>query len=186
MAVEIFQQTQQFVSPAQNLRFWKGTAAQFEQLREIVARNELHNEKIGFVFTEVVNYLWQTRITQVRKESRFTLEGPFGLGVLRGKHFFQCNKAIRPLVQSFVDSAHATVPQLADDAIAVLKDSVGVKHKHYQLCRYLISAPNVFRSASTRGQCNSSTSSSRRVRSSARYSKRRVTERWPSGMPSPS
>ena len=51
---------------------------------------------------------------------------------------------------------------------------------------HLTSAPNFSFRVSTRGQCSSSTSSSRRVRSGLRYSKRTVTERFPSAIPRPS
>jgi pyruvate dehydrogenase complex dehydrogenase (E1) component len=84
-------------------------------------------------------------MTKISEQRRFTLKGAAGLVTISGEGFFQRDDAIHTLIQSFVHSAHAAVPEFADHAITVLENGIGGQHRCETVCLTVSGEPRALR-----------------------------------------
>jgi hypothetical protein len=97
-------------------------------LRQIVAGNVLHYQKLAIAFPKVIAHAWQSWMMHARQQARFALK--LASQALIGKQrFLQRDGRVEPLVNSFVNSAHATLAELLNYAIAILQDQSGGEHQ---------------------------------------------------------
>src|SRR5205085_8482180 len=88
-------------------------------LREIVARDELHHEKLAVTFREMVTDTRQRRMMQACEQTRLALE-LFSQALLGKQRLFQSHSRVEPLIDCFVNGTHTTLPELAHDTIPSL------------------------------------------------------------------
>src|ERR1051326_2698471 len=67
-------------------------------------------------------------MAKISEQLSLALESFSGLPAAGGHSLFDRNERIHALVDGFINCAHATVAELAHDAITVLEDGVGGKH----------------------------------------------------------
>ena len=88
-------------------------------LRKVVAGNVLHNQKLPLALGEVIADSRQRRVMHASEQSCFSLK-LLPQAFIGEQRFLQRHSCIEPLVHRFVDGAHATLTEQADDAIAIL------------------------------------------------------------------
>src|SRR6266516_1905251 len=92
-----------------------------------MAGHELHHQKLTFAMSEVVHDSGQRGMTQVRQQLSFALERA-PLLVVNSEGLFDRDDTTQILVHGLVDSTHAPVAELVDDAVALAQNCVGGKH----------------------------------------------------------
>ena len=119
LRVEVVERIEQLIRPRQNLVDGKWTSFAIHHLRQIIAGDELHHEKLSITFREMVADTRQCRMMQAREESglAFKLLSQAFLGKQR---LFQRDRGVETLIDGLVNRTHPALPKLAYDAIATL------------------------------------------------------------------
>ncbi len=126
--VQVVERVEQLVGPAQRVRRREGAAfALLEQLREVGALDELHDEELAGLFDEVVAHFRQRGVAQVVQEVRLALEG-FAQGGVVEEGLLDGDRAAEALVGGDEDGAHAAVADLSGHAVAVLEKHAWLDH----------------------------------------------------------
>src|SRR5262245_25703312 len=125
LSMQVFEYPQKIMGPAQDLRLGEWFAAQIQEFSEVIARNELHDEKVAIQLAEKIHHLGQSLVTQVGEQRGFAFKGLARFAVTCGGGLFQRNDAVDALVHGFIDSTHAAVAELAHDAITILENCAG-------------------------------------------------------------
>src|ERR1043165_4526190 len=119
LRVQVIERVEQLIGPGQNLVFRKRASLAIHHLRQIVAGDELHHEKLPVVFRKMVAYTRQRRMMQAREESCFTFE-LLPQTFLGKQRLLQRDSGVETLVDGLVNRTHAALPKLANDAITTL------------------------------------------------------------------
>src|SRR6185369_2112797 len=119
LCVEVVERVEQLVCPRQNLIHRKRTTFTIHHLRQIIAGDELHHEKLSVGFGKMVADSRQRGVMQTSEESRLALE-LFTQPFFRKERFFQRDSRIEALIDSLVNGAHAALAELAHDSIPAL------------------------------------------------------------------
>src|SRR5688572_10037641 len=97
LRVKVVERIEQLIRPGQNLIGGKRTSLTRHHLRQIVAGDKLHHEKLTVVFRKVVADAWQCGMVQTSKKPRLTLE-LFAQTLIGKQRFFQGNSGIETLI----------------------------------------------------------------------------------------
>src|SRR5215216_773487 len=119
LRVQVVERVEQLIRPRQNLVRGKWTSFAIHHLRQIIAGDELHHEKLAIAFGKMVADARQCGMMQASEEPRLTLE-LFAQAFFGKKRLFQRHGGIEALINRFVDSAHTALPKLAYDTIPAL------------------------------------------------------------------
>src|SRR5215213_4951909 len=119
LGMEVVERIEQLISPRQNLVCRKRPAFARHHLRQVIAGDKLHDEKLAVGFGKMVADAWQRRMMQASEQTGLALE-LLSQAFIRKKRLFQRHGRIETLVDRLVNRAHAALPELAPDAIPAL------------------------------------------------------------------
>src|SRR6185503_10945241 len=119
LRVKIVERIEQLIGPGQNLIGGKRASFTSHHLRQIVAGNKLHHEELAVAFRKMVTHARQRGMMQTSEQTRFAFE-LFAQPFVGKQGFFQRNGRIETLIDRLVDSAHAALSELPNDAITAL------------------------------------------------------------------
>src|SRR5947209_12213342 len=132
LRVQVVERVEELIGPSEHLRDGERTAAPFQHLGEVFARNVLHDEELPLALVEVVADARERRVPKVVEESRLALEG-FAQVCVVEESFFQRDGPAEAPVCGDVDRAHAALAYLALDGVAILQDCSGGDHSRLPL-----------------------------------------------------
>src|SRR5690348_7899495 len=128
LRVQVVERVEQLIGPGQDLIRRKRSALAVHHFRQVVAGDELHHEKLPVALREMIADARQRRMMQTSEQSRLALE-LFAQTLVRKQRLLQRYSRIETLIDGLVNGAHATLTELAHDAIASLKDCVWRQHQ---------------------------------------------------------
>src|ERR1044071_7336767 len=127
LRVQVIKRIEQLIRPRQNLIRRKRAPLASHHLRQIVAGDELHHEKLSIAFRKMVADTRQRRMMQTSEQPCFTFE-LLPQALLGKQRLFERDCCIETLVDSLINRTHPALPKLANDAIATLKNCLRRKH----------------------------------------------------------
>src|ERR1051325_5588666 len=119
LCVQVVERIEQLISPRQNLIHRKRTAFTIHHLRQVVAGDELHDEKLSVAFGKMVADARQCGMMQTSEEPRLALE-LFTQAFFRKERLFQRYRRVEALIDRLVNGAHASLAELAHNTIPAL------------------------------------------------------------------
>src|ERR1044072_2036644 len=127
LRVQVIERIEQLIRPRQNLVCRKRASFASHHLRQIIAGDELHHEKLSIAFRKMVADTRQCRMMKTREESCFTFE-LLPQALLSKQRLFERDCSIKTLVDSLVNRTHTALPKLAYDAITALQHCFRRQH----------------------------------------------------------
>jgi hypothetical protein len=94
------------VSPGDDLSARKWSRPIRDNLRQVIAGDELHHQKRAFVFGEVIADSWQRRMRKLCQQTRFLLELS-AQATIDSKGLFKRNRHLKSFIDGFVHCSHA-------------------------------------------------------------------------------
>ena len=127
LRVEVIERVEQLIRPGQDLIRRKRSALARHLLREIIARDELHDEKLTVALGKMVADSRKRGMMQPRQESCLTFK-LLAQTFIGKQRLFQRHCRIESLIDGLVNCAHSALPELTDDAIPALQDCFWRQH----------------------------------------------------------
>src|SRR5690242_271714 len=128
LCVQIIERVEQLIRPRQHLVGGKRTSFTRHHLRQVVAGDVLHHEKLPVGFGKMVADARQRGMMQTCEQPRFAFE-LFAQTFVGKERLFQRDGGIETLIDGFIDGAHAALAELAHDPIPALEDCVWRQHR---------------------------------------------------------
>ena len=119
LRVQIIERVAKLIGPANNFILRKRSVAGGQHLRQILARDVLHYEKLSVALVEMIADARQRRMVHPRQQPRFPLE-LLAQFLFRKKGLLQRDRRVQSLINCLVHGAHAALSELAHDAITAL------------------------------------------------------------------
>src|SRR5438067_13003779 len=119
LRVQVIKRVAELIRPTQDLLFGKRSSALCQHRREVFTGDILHQQKLTLALVEVIANARQRLMMESRQETRFTLE-LFAQLLVGKERFLQRDDRIQPLIDRFVNGAHAALAELPQDAVASL------------------------------------------------------------------
>jgi hypothetical protein len=83
----------------------KRSASQSQSLQQIVAFNELHDQKLAITFGEVIHYPRKSRMIKIAEQFGFAFES-LTLQLVLGERFFEGDDGADTFIDGLIDRAH--------------------------------------------------------------------------------
>src|SRR5438552_11478259 len=115
LRVKIVERITKLIGPTRDFILRKRGIARGKHLKEILARDELHYQKLSIAFIEMIADSGQCLMMKPRQEASFALE-LFAKSLVNKKGFLQRDHSIQPLINGLVHGAHSALSELAHNA----------------------------------------------------------------------
>ncbi len=125
--MQVGQRVEHGPGPDDDLGWWKTRPTMVEQLAEVIALDELHDQELCLALDEVVDDDRQRRVAQCRQKLRLALERAVGVNT-REPALLDGDRVLQPRVDRFVDGPHPAVTDLANDPVSAVKHGAVGKH----------------------------------------------------------
>src|SRR5687768_15983289 len=119
LRVKVVKRIEQLIGPGQNLIAGERTSFASHHLRQIIAGDKLHHEKLSIAFRKMVAYTRQSRMMQTSEKPRLAFE-LLAQTFIGKQRLFQSDGGIETLIDGLVNCAHTALPELANDTITAL------------------------------------------------------------------
>src|SRR5262249_50265908 len=74
--MEVFQCVKELIGPIQHFAAFEGLSPDFQEPRQIVARDEFHDQELATILNKMVAHSWEGRVAQSGEQMRFSLKSP--------------------------------------------------------------------------------------------------------------
>src|SRR5207245_2166308 len=108
LRVQVIERVAKLIRPTQHFVLRESPLAARLHLKQILARDKLHHQKLAVVFCEMVADARQRLMMKPRKQARLALE-LLAQSLVSKERFFKSYDGIKPLIDRFVDRAHAAL-----------------------------------------------------------------------------
>src|SRR5688500_14467686 len=119
LRVKVVERIKQLIGPGQNLIAGERTSFASHHLRQIIAGDKLHHEKLSVAFRKMVAHTRQCRMVQTSQKPRLAFE-LLSQTFIGKQRLFQGDGGIETLIDCLVDCAHTALPELANYPITAL------------------------------------------------------------------
>ena len=127
VVVQVGQRVEHGPGPNDDLGRWKTRSTMVEQLAEVIALDELHDQELRLALDEIIDDDRQRGMAQCGKKLRLAFERAIGVNT-REPALLDGDRVLQPRVDRFVDGAHSAVTDLASDPVSVVKHGAVGKH----------------------------------------------------------
>ena len=125
--MQVGQRVEHGPGPNNDLGRWKTESTMVEQLAEVIALDELHDQELRLALDEIIDDDRQRGMAQCGKKLRLAFE--CAIGVNTGEPaLLDSDRVLQSRVNRLVDGAHSAVTDFASDPVAVVKHGAVSKH----------------------------------------------------------